>query len=87
MKILISKKFILSSPDDDMTPIGIAPNILPTPIQEYHIRITHDPTLPDIDTKVEVTYEETNHNLNIIYNEQDQGKEEHHQEDHQHIPY
>jgi hypothetical protein len=84
MKALITKKFILTSPQDESIPIGVAPNILPNPTQEYHIRIIHDPSLPEPPPQ---TYEETNHNLNIIYNGQDQSEETIQQEDHQHIPY
>ena len=77
IKALINKKFILASPEDENTPIGIADNIIPTPTQEYHIRITHDPSL----ISPILTHEEINninHNLNNIYGNtyQDQGEEE-----------
>ena len=48
MRALIAKRFVTTSPDDDGTPIDVAPNIMPTPTQEYHIKITHDASLPDI---------------------------------------
>lgn len=66
IKSLIAKKFIIASPDDGVTPIDIAANIIPTSTQEYHIRITHDPTLPET-LPLPYDEEEENHNLINIY--------------------
>jgi len=74
IKALIAKKFIVSAPEDDTTTIDIAANIVPTPTQEYHIRITHDASLPETLPLV-VNMDE--HNLNNIYNgNQDKGEKE-----------
>jgi len=76
MKALITKKFILTSPDDENIPIDIAPTIIPTPTQEYHIRITHDPALPN--PEITPSHEDINHNL-INYNgttSQNKGEKE-----------
>lgn len=75
IKSLISKKFILSSPDDDTTPIDVASNIIPTPTQEYHIKITHDASLPET-IQLAPAYEEETHNLNnTIYERKEEEQE------------
>lgn len=78
---LILKKFLIPSPDDFNTPIDVAPNILPTTTtQEYHIRITLDPSLPEPIAQVLIpqNYEDINHDINITNGTtyQDQTKEE-----------
>ena len=71
MRALIDKKFIVVSPEDGVTPIDIAPYVLPTPTQEYHIRITHDPSLPDT-VPIVPLYTENNN----IYGTTNQNQEE-----------